>query len=568
MPGLTTTVDTLIGPDKGTESEVMTVPRQRRTWTLIVACMGVALVISSMIALNTALGAIAVSTSATQTQLTWVVDSYTLVLACLLLPAGAIGDRYGRRRALLIGLAIFSIASLAPVVLDSPVQIIASRAVAGVGAALIMPATLSLLTVVYPRDERTKAIGIWAGVAGSGAVVGMLGSGLLLRFWAWQSMFWALAGVGLLILLLSLTVSESRDRHAPPVDWPGAALIGAAVAILVYGVIEVPSRGWSDPVVCCCIAAGLVLAAVFGVVEWGRRHPLLPVRLFARPDFTTGAATVMVLYLATFGFFYLFMQYAQLVRGYSPLQTALAFAPLIVPVTTLSGFSFWYLPKLGLRLVVFLGLLMVAVGFLCMLRLDLTSSYVDLAWPLLVLSTGIGLCTAPATAAIMSAAPNEKQGVASAVNDTARELGAALGIAIAGSMLAAQYTRTLTPRLTAFPEPLRGPATDSLAKAIEVSHRLGPHGAELADITRTAFLHAMQSSLLVMAVIIAVAAVVVGLWSPGRDGTRLHPVRWPSKRKPSTKRRTATTQSSSARQQRLRNRSWLAESPQSKGTPG
>src|SRR5271166_5841587 len=304
----------------------------------------------------------------------------------------------------------------------------------------------------------------------------MLGSGLLLRFWAWQSMFWALAGVGVLILLLTLTVSESRDGHAPPVDWPGAALIGAAVAILVYGVIEVPSRGWSDPVVYCCIAAGLVLAAVFGVVEWGRRHPLLPVRLFARPDFTTGAATVMVLYLATFGFFYLFMQYAQLVRGYSPLQTALAFAPLIVPVTTLSGFSFWYLPKLGLRLVVFLGLLMVAVGFLCMHRLDLHSSYVDLAWPLLVLSTGIGLCTAPATAAIMSAAPDGK-----------------LGIAIAGSMLAAQYTRTLTPRLSAFPEPLRGPATDSLAKAIEVSHRLGPHGAGLADINRTAFLHAMQS---------------------------------------------------------------------------
>ena len=531
MPGFTTTADTLIGPDKDTESEVTTVRRQRRTWTLIVACMGVALVISSMIALNTALGAIAVSTSATQTQLTWVVDSYTLMLACLLLPAGAIGDRYGRRRALLIGLAIFSIASLAPVVLDSPVQIIASRAVAGVGAALIMPATLSLLTRVYPRDERTKAIGIWAGVAGSGAVVGMLGSGLLLRFWPWQSMFWALAGVGLLIFLLTLTVSESRDCHAPPVDWPGAALIGSAVAIFVYGVIEVPTRGWSDPVVYCCIAAGLVLAAVFGFVERRRRHPLLAVRLFARPDFTTGSATVMVLFLATFGFFYLLMQYAQLVRGYSPLQTALALAPLIVPVTMLSGFSFWYLPKLGLRLVVFLGLLMVAVGFLCIGRLDLHSSYVDLAWPLVVLSTGIGLCTAPATAAIMSAAPDGKQGVASAVNDTARELGAALGIAITGSMLAAQYTRSLTPRLSAFPEPLRCPATDSLAKAIEVSHRLGPQGDELTDVTRTAFLHAMQSSLFVMAVIIAVAAVLVGVWSPGRDGTRLRPVRWPTSRR-------------------------------------
>jgi len=220
------------------------------------------------------------------------------------------------------------------------------------------------------------------------------------------------------------------------------------------------------------------------------------------------------------------------VLGYSPLQTALAFAPLVVPVTVLSGFSFWYLPKLGLRVMVFLGLSIMAVGFLSMRRLGLDSSYPDLAGPLLVLSTGIGLCTAPTTAAIMSAVPDEKQGVASAVNDTARELGAALGIAIAGSMLAAQYTRSLTPRLMAFPEPLRGPAAQSLATAIAVSHRLGEPGAQLADVTRTAFLHSMQASLFVMAVIMAAAAVVVGVWSPGRDGTRLRPVRWLTSRRP------------------------------------
>ncbi|HEY5151578.1 MAG TPA: MFS transporter, partial [Mycobacterium sp.] len=182
--------------------------------------------------------------------------------------------------------------------------------------------------------------------------------------------------------------------------------------------------------------------------------------------------------------------------------------------------------------VVFLGLSIMAVGFLSMRRLGLDSSYPDLAGPLLVLSTGIGLCTAPTTAAIMSAVPDEKQGVASAVNDTARELGAALGIAIAGSMLAAQYTRSLTPRLMAFPEPLRGPAAQSLATAIAVSHRLGEPGAQLADVTRTAFLHSMQASLFVMAVIMAAAAVVVGVWSPGRDGTRLRPVRWLTSRRP------------------------------------
>jgi len=487
--------------------------------------MGVALVVASMIALNTALGDIAVSTSATQTQLTWVVDSYTLVLACLLLPAGAIGDRYGRRAALLIGVAIFSVASIAPVFLDSPVQIIVSRAVAGAGAAFVMPATLSLLTVVYPKAERTKAVGIWAGVAGSGAVAGMLGSGLLLHFFRWQSIFWALAGVGLLLFVLTLTVAESKDSQAAQIDWSGAAIIGSAVALFVFGVIEAPSRGWGDPLVYGCIAAGLMLAAVFGFVELRRRHPLLDVRLFGRPDFATGSAGVMVLFLANFGFFYVLMQYAQLVLEYSPLQTALSVSPLIVPMAILSGLSFWYLPRMGLRLVLFLGLAIMAVGFFCTLRLGLHSSYLDLVWPLVVLATGIGLCTAPTTSAIMGAVPDEKQGVASAVNDTARELGAAIGIAMAGSILAAQYTRSLAPRLSMFPQPVRGPATGSLAEAVQISTRLGPQGHTLADISRDAFLQAMHSSFLVMGLVIAAAAVLIGAWAPGRDGRQLRPVR-------------------------------------------
>ena len=273
--------------------------------------------------------------------------------------------------------------------------------------------------------------------------------------------------------------------------------------------------------VCVSIAAGVALAAIFGFVECRRRHPLLEVRLFGNAEFAAGAATITVLFLATFGFFFLLMQYCQLVLGYTSLQTAMALTPLVVGLTLLSGFSFWYLPKLGLRLVFFLGLTTMAVGFLCLQRLGLHSSYVELAWPLLVLSTGIGMCTAPATTAIMGATPDEKQGVASAVNDTARELGAALGFAIAGSMLAAQYARGLSPKLSSLPEALRGPATDSLAKSLQVSHRIGPQGAELVDLSRAAFLDAMQSSLYVLAGITAVAAVVIGWWTPGRDGTRL-----------------------------------------------
>src|ERR1700687_6190938 len=241
-------VDTLIRPDQGTDSPEAGGPTRRRTWTLAVACMGVSLVITSMVALNTALGDIAVSTSATQSQLTWTVDGYTLVLACLLLPAGAIGDRYGRRGALLIGLLIFALASLAPAMLDTPLQIIVARAVAGAGAAFIMPATLSLLTAAYPKEERAKAIGIWAGIAGSSGVIGMMGTGVLLLFWSWQSIFWACAAAGLCVFVLTCTVSSSRDENAAPVDWPGAVLIGGAVAGVVFGGVGGAARGWGGPV--------------------------------------------------------------------------------------------------------------------------------------------------------------------------------------------------------------------------------------------------------------------------------------------------------------------------------
>jgi EmrB/QacA subfamily drug resistance transporter len=521
---MTSVVDSL-RPAQSTGPSVAVSPNRGRIWTLIVACLGVSLVISSMVALNTALGDIAVSTSATQSQLTWVVDGYTLVLACLLLPAGAIGDRYGRRGALLLGLSIFACASVAPAIFDSPLQIIVARAAAGAGAAFVMPATLSLLTAAYPRDERAKAVGIWAGIAGSGAIVGMLGSGLLLHFWSWRSIFWAFAAAGLFLVLLTCTVSSSRDDDAAPLDWPGAVLIGGAVAAFVFGVIEAPTRGWSDPVVCGCIAGGLALATAFGFVESRRPHPLLDIRLFTKPDFAAGSAGVTMLFLANFGFFYVMMQYIQLVMGYSALKTALALSPLMLPVLTLSALSAWYVPRFGLRLVLFSGLMLISAGFVCLRVLEVNAPYWELAWPLLVLSAGIGLCTAPTTSAIMAAVPDEKQGVASAVNDTTREVGAALGIALAGSILAARYDRVLTPQLAAFPEPVRGPASGSLAQALELSKHLGPQGSQLADICKSAFLGAMESSTLVMAALVAVAAALIALWSPGRDGQQLRTVR-------------------------------------------
>ncbi len=525
-------VQTFVRRDQRTDAVPLGGSPRARIWTLVVACMGVSLVIASMVALNTALPDLAVATAATQSQLTWVVDGYTLALACLLLPAGAIGDRYGRRGALLMGLSVFAIASAVPAIAGHPLQIVAARAAAGVGAAFVMPSTLSLLTAAYTRNERTKAVGIWAGVAGSGGVIGMLGSGLLLRFWSWHSIFWAFAGAAALIFVLTCTVATSRDEEATPVDWPGAALIGSALVVFVYGVVEAPTRGWTDPVVYGSLAGGATLGAVFGVVEARRQHPLLDVRLFRRPDFATGAATITVSFLAMFGFFFVMMQYVQLVMGYSPIKTALAFSPLMLPMLTLSVLSHWYLPRLGLRLVVFCGLLLISLGFLWMRALSLSSPYLDLVWPLLVISAGIGLCTVPTTSAIMASVPDEKQGVASAVNDTTREVGAALGIALAGSILAARYGHLVTHPLSRFPQSVRGPASHSLAQALGVSKAIGPRGMQLAHTSKTAFLRAMDSSFLVLALTIALAALAVAVWAPGRDGQQLRVIRRLSGRNP------------------------------------
>ncbi|MGE2726848.1 MFS transporter [Mycolicibacterium pulveris] len=518
-------VDTLARSDQDVDDGVSKLSSRSRIWLLTVACMGVSLVISSMVALNTALPDIAVETSATQAQLTWVVDGYTLVLACLLLPAGAIGDRYGRRGALLIGLAVFTLASAAPLIFDSPTELIVARAVAGAGAAFVMPATLSLLTAAYPKADRNKAVGIWAGVAGSSAVIGFMGSGILLLFWSWPSIFWAFAISGAVLFLLTCTVASSRDQRATPLDYPGAILIGGALAIFVYGLIEAPNHGWSHPIVYGCMTFGVVLAFVFAVVESRRTHPLLDVRLFARPDFATGAVGITFFFLANFGFFFISMQYMQLLLGYSPLKTAVALAPLIVPVLALSVTTPWYLPRLGLRAVVSTGLLLIAVGLYCTRILELDSPYIDLAWPLLIMATGIGLCTAPTTSAIMGAVDDEKQGVASAVNDTTREIGAAIGIALAGSVLAAQYSERLRPHLQALPETVREAASSSLAEALEVAARLGPQGAALSEVAQVAFLDAMQVSLMVLAIVTAAAAGFVAVWSPGRDGRQLRIIR-------------------------------------------
>lgn len=496
-----------------------------RIWLLVVCSMGVLLVISSMVALNAALGAIAKETLATQSQLTWIVDGYTLVMACLLLPAGALGDRYGRRTVLLIGLVIFASASLAPLYFGSPTSLIIARGATGVGAAAILPATLSLLTAAYPEEERNKAIGIWAGVCASSAIVGFMGTAILTQFGPWQIIFWAFVGAAALLFAFALTIPSSRDPEATPIDWLGALLIGSAVAVFVFGVIEAPLRGWSNATVYGCLAGGILLAVFFGFVELRRKHPLLDIRVFRRPDMLTGSISMTTLFFAIFGFFFLIMQYMQLVMGYSPLQTAMALCPLAIPLLVCAALTQWYLPRLGLRISVAAGLAILAAGLLCMRLLNVDSTYFDLAWPMLVLSTGMGICNAPSTTAITGSVPLGKQGVASAINDTTREIGGALGIALAGSILAAGYSHALVSNVAMLPPAIRQPALGSLAQALTIADRLGPQGRDLSRHAKDAFMLAMHSSLLMLGIVVLISAAAVAIWGPGREGRQLRIIR-------------------------------------------
>ncbi|MBH0779812.1 MFS transporter [Nocardia bovistercoris] len=488
-------------------------------WLLTLSCLAVTLVIASMAALYTALPEIAADTGASQVQLTWIVDGYTLALACLVLPAGALGDRYGRRAALIAGLIVFALASALPLLLDSPTWLITARGLAGVGAALVMPSTLSLITASFPPERRNGAIGLWAGVAGVGAILGILGSGILLEYWSWISVFVGMTAAGVVLSIAAFTVPESTDSARPAFDPFGAVTGALAVGAIVVAAIEVPARGWLAPVVLVAAAVAVVSAIAFVMIELRVAYPLLDVRLFADRGFGSGTAIVALQFLVGFGMFMLIVQYFQLIFGYRPLVSALAMAPMMLPMVTISAFAPRLSERIGLRLPAAGGLVLIGIALIALGGVGVDASYVDILWPLLIMSTGIGLCTAPATAAIIAGTPVAKHGVAAAVNDAAREVGAAIGIAVGGSVLAAGYSDRIAPALPRLPEEARGPVEDSLAAALQVAERAGPTGQPLADFAREAFVYGMHHSAVALGCLTLVGAVGIAIWAPGRRRT-------------------------------------------------
>ncbi|MDQ1433986.1 MAG: hypothetical protein QOF59_802 [Actinomycetota bacterium] len=499
---------TLISAPSALEPE--TISPRRRTAVLVTMLLALVLVVAGVSMMNVSLSTLTAALGASPTDQQWIVDGYTVALAALLLPAGAIGDRFGRRRALVAGIAIFGLASAASAFTDSASALIVWRVLTGVGAALIMPGTLSTITSVFPAEGRAKAVGVWAGFAGAGGILGMLVGGALLEQWWWGSIFVVssvLAAVALVATIL--TVPESRESEHVGVDPLGAVLSVLAIGGLVLGIIEGPSRGWSDPITMVGILGGI--SAGFLFVGWELRtpSPLLDPRLFKLRGFATGSTSLFLQFFAIFGFFFISLQYLQLVLGYGTLKSALALLPIAVVMMPLSTVAASLAEQYGQRLIGSAGLLISAVGFVVIATMNASSGYWELLAALLIIGGGTALAMTPATNAIVGSLPRAKQGVASAVNDTARELGSAFGIAILGSAFNSGYRSNIDGNLRGLPPAARAAAHEAPAAAIAVAHKAGAGGDALAAAARDAFMAGSRDAMFIGAALLLVGAVFV-----------------------------------------------------------
>ncbi|WP_375485689.1 MFS transporter [uncultured Jatrophihabitans sp.] len=475
----------------------------RHRAVLVVTCLALATVTAAMASLNVALPSIARDTHASQTSLSWVIDAYSLVFAALLLAGGAIGDRFGRRRALVIGLAVFGVGSALAPFTTSVHALIALRGVLGVGAALVMPATLSTITGTFPRERRAAAVSVWAAVAGASAVGGLLCSGLLLEQWSWRSIFVLNVVLAATAIVGTLAVvPSSADPDAPRIDVVGALGTVAAFGTLVYSIIEAPDHGWTAARTVGGLVAGLALLAAFVAWELRCDHPLIDPRLFARPAFSAGTLSIFLQFFAFFGFVFVAMQYLQLVRGDSALVAALSMLPMGLGMLSTSRAVPPLVARIGQRACCVGGLVLMGIGFAVLAQLDGSSSYwlvVTGLWPL---GVGMGLAMTPATAAVTDSLPPALQGVGSAMNDLARELGGALGIAVLGSLLDSTYRGHLN--LPGVPAPVEAQARSSLGVAAHLGNAVRP-------VAQHAFVDGMHVAVYAAAAVTCCAALAVAV---------------------------------------------------------
>ena len=495
---------------------------RRRWWILAVLCLSVLLTVVDNTIVNVALPTISRTLSASTQDLQWIVDAYTLVFAGLLIVGGNLGDRLGRRRVLQAGLVLFALMSVASALSRSTGELIASRAAMGVAAALIYPATLARVGEhVREQRERATAIGIWSGVSGLAVAIGPVTGGLLLRHFSWSSVFYVNVPVVIIALVAGMRLlPESRDPRAGRFDPLGALLSIGGVGLLVWTVIEAPRHGWASATTIAGFAGALVILAAFVGWQLRRPDPLLDVRLFANPRFTAASGAIALAFFGLFGFIFLITQYFQLVLSYDPLRAGLATLPFAVVTGVVSPAAIALMKRAGTKVVVTAGLALMSTGFVVAAGTSADSAYWGrIITSMILIAAGLALAASPATEAIMGALPPAKAGVGSAVNDTTRELGGTLGVAIVGSIMSSAYSSHVLTALTKIgaPAALTSAAQQSVVAGLHASAYLPPGLRDVAAAaTRQAFMAGLHNGSLVAAGATAVAALATLAFLPAR----------------------------------------------------
>ncbi len=494
-------------------------------------CLAALIISLDVTIVNVALPTLVRRLGASTTQLQWVVDAYSLVFAALVLAAGSLSDRQGRKGTLLAGLAVFSGGSLIGAFVSTAPELIAARAVMGLGAALMFPSTLSLLVNVFTeRAERARAIGLWGATTGAGIAAGPIVGGWLLEHYWWGSIFAFMALVAFGVSgLIAWSVPTSRDSRTPPVDWVGVGLSTLGMGTLVLGVIEAPKWGWGSAPALLTIGAGLALLAVYVAFEQRTEHPMLDVALFRNARFSAASAAVAISFFALQGFIFLITQYFQFIRAYSPLGTGVRVLPVAVSVAVSSVLGTRFAVRAGNKLVVSAGLAFFAIGLAWTATVTSTTSYMVIVVQMLVLGTGMGLTSAPATEAIMGAVSKVRAGVGSAMNDATRLFGGTLGVAVIGSVAASLYTSRLASALPLagvhgyMPTRAIAAAKGSVGGAVEASRALTSLGLahsahELSHAASNAFMYSLAGGCLVAAGVAVVGAILAAVLLPAQPG--------------------------------------------------
>ena len=499
------------------ESERQARAYAQRWWILVILSLSLVIIVVDNTIVNVALPVLQRKLSASASDLQWIVDSYLVVFAGLLLVMGTLGDRFGRKRALQGGLVLFGLSSIAAAAAQSSNQLIGARVAMGIGGALIMPATLAILVSVFPASERSKALGVWTGVAALGIPLGpIIGGWLVEQFW-WGAIF--LLNVPVVVVALAgglLLVPESRHPLAPAVDARGAALSAGTLASLVYGLVEAPIRGWLDPLVLGAFGAAVVLSILF--VRWELRvdQPLLDVRLFRHPRFSAGTTAIATATFALAGLVFLLTQYLQVVRNDSPLEAGVQVLPLSLGFMVGAGLSHRLLVKLGTKWVVTAALALLVGALIALSYLSVDSAYWVFGAGLSCFGVGLGGATVPSTDAVMSAVPAANAGVGSAVNDAARQVGAAVGVAVLGSVLNSAYSAHMAGATAHLPAAAAAMAANSVGGAAEVAARLGGQvGGAVQDAANAAYMAAFATGTRVGVAVILVGALLVLARMPG-----------------------------------------------------